>query len=112
MGSLVATMGRRHRGEKKLSDREAEENLTAKLVETGYREELKKKLVEKLEESGWKDQVKGVCKDVVKERGLDRITVEDLVQEVAPKGSQLVPEEIRKELLRDIKKFLEEQAED
>ena len=113
-------MGRRHRGEKKLSDREAEENLTAKLVETGYREELKKKvnlliydkmfcmewngnynrilsipfnhelrtpltfqLVEKLEESGWKDQVKGVCKDVVKERGLDRITVEDLVQVIS-----------------------------
>ena len=37
-------------------------------------------LVAKLEESGWKDQVKGVCKDVVKERGLDKITVEDLVQ--------------------------------
>ena len=36
-------MGRRHR-EKKLSDREAEENLTAKLVETGFREELKKKV--------------------------------------------------------------------
>ena len=33
-------------------------------------------------------------------------------QEVAPKGSQMVPDEIRKELLRDIKKFLEEQAED
>ena len=33
-----------------------------------------------MEESGWKDQVKGVCKDVVKERGLDKITVEDLVQ--------------------------------
>ena len=115
-------MGRRHRGEKKLSDKEAEENLTAKLVETGYREELKKKvklylfmygrmfcmewmgnskriisipisdklrtpitfqLVEKLEESGWKDQVKVVCKDVVKERGLDRITVEDLVQVIS-----------------------------
>ena len=33
-------------------------------------------------------------------------------KEVAPKGSQMVPDEIRKELLRDIKKFLEEQAED
>ena len=37
-------------------------------------------LVERLEESGWKDQVRTACKDVVKERGLDRITVEDLVQ--------------------------------
>ena len=38
-------MGRKHR-EKKMSDKEAEENLTAKLVETGYREELKKKVRE------------------------------------------------------------------
>lgn len=104
-------MGRKHR-EKKLTDKEAEEQLTAKLVDTGYREVLKKKLVERLEESGWKDQVRMACKDVVKERGLDKITVEDLVQEVAPKGSQMVPDDIRKELLKDIKKFLEEQAED
>ena len=69
-------------------------------------------LVEKLEESGWKDQVKMCCKDVVKERGLEKITVEDLVQEVAPKGSRLVPDEVRNDLLIDIKKFLEEQAED
>ena len=52
------------------------------------------------------------CKDVVKERGLEKITVEDLVQEVAPKGSRLVPDEVRNDLLIDIKKFLEEQAED
>ena len=37
-------------------------------------------MVERLEESGWKDQVRTACKEVVKERGLDRITVEDLVQ--------------------------------
>ena len=34
------------------------------------------------------------------------------LKEVAPKGSQMVPDDIRKELLKDIKKFLEEQAED
>merc|ERR1712203_43665 len=106
------TMERRHHREKKMTEKEADENLTAKLEESGYREELKKKLIAKLEESGWRDQVKMACKDVVKEKGLDKITVEDLVQEVSPKGSQMVPEEIRKELLRDIKKFLEEQAED
>ena len=38
-------MGRKHR-EKKMSDKEAEENLTAKLTETGYREELKRKVRE------------------------------------------------------------------
>ena len=37
-------------------------------------------MIQRLEESGWKEQVKMACKDVVKERGLDRVTVEDLVQ--------------------------------
>ena len=72
------------------------------------------------------EQVKMACRDVVKEKGLDRITVEDLVQvdwqfvtaitplsqEVAPQGSQLVPDEVKKELLREIRTFLEHQAED
>merc|ERR1711892_1510367 len=100
----TTAMGRKHR---KMSDREAVDALTQQLVETGKREQLKEKLVERLEESGWKDQVKMACRDVVKAKGLDRITVEDLVQEIAPRGSQMVPEEVRKELLRDVKKFLE-----
>ena len=37
-------MGRKHR-EKKLTDKEAEEQLTAKLVDTGYREVIKKKVL-------------------------------------------------------------------
>ena len=39
-------MGRRHHREKKMTEKEAEENLTAKLEESGYREELKKKVCE------------------------------------------------------------------
>ena len=72
------------------------------------------------------EQVKMACREVVKEKGLDRITVEDLVQvktylpcwcnyhpqEVAPQGSQLVPDDVKKELLREIRTFLEQQAED
>ena len=57
-------------------------------------------------------QVKVACREVVKERGLDQVSVEELVQEVAPQGSRLVPEEVKKDLLREIKGFLEEQAED
>merc|ERR1712198_459119 len=95
----------RHR-HKKVSDKDAEENITKQLVESGKREELKNMLAEKLEECGWKDQVKMACRDAVKEKGLDRITVEDL--EVAPQGSQLVPDDVKKELLREIRTFLEQ----
>ena len=33
-------------------------------------------------------------------------------QEVAPQGSQLVPDDVKKELLREIRTFLDQQAED
>jgi len=46
-------MGRRHHREKKMSEREAEQNLTAKLEESGYREELKKKVCLLLQLGSW-----------------------------------------------------------
>jgi enhancer of yellow 2 transcription factor len=46
----------------------------------------------------------------VKQKGLDNITVEDLVLEMVPKGRALVPESVKKELLQRIRGFLAQQA--
>jgi len=61
-------------------------SINAKLIETGERERLKELLQQKLIECGWRDQVKSYCKDVVKQKGLDNITVEDLVMEMIEKN--------------------------
>jgi len=37
-------------------------------------------------EYGWRDQMKGYCKEIVKQKGLENITVDELVQEITPKG--------------------------
>ncbi len=50
--------------------------------------------------------------DIVQERGAENVAVEDLVQEVAPKASSLVSDSIRKDLAKEIKIFLQENAED
>merc|ERR1712212_20621 len=68
---------------------QAVEELTQALVQSGRREQIKKKLIEKLDEMGWKDEVKMACRDVVKEKGIDKITIEDLVQEITPTAGQL-----------------------
>ncbi|KAI3358131.1 hypothetical protein L3Q82_003134 [Scortum barcoo] len=60
--------------------------INQKLIEMGERERLKDLLRAKLVECGWKDQLKAQCKDVIKEKGLEHVTVEDLVTEVTPKG--------------------------
>ncbi|RVE66720.1 hypothetical protein OJAV_G00110360 [Oryzias javanicus] len=84
--------------------------INQKMIEMGERERLKELLRAKLVESGWKDQLKAHCKDVIREKGLEHVTVEDLVTEVTPKGRALVPDSVKKELLQRIRAFLAQHA--
>jgi enhancer of yellow 2 transcription factor len=91
---------------------------------------LKELLRLKLAESGWRDQLKEHCKvlpclppyvamlrgltpilfdqTVLREKGLDAISVEELVKEITPRGRATVPDSLKAELLQRIRKFLAE----
>ncbi|KAM4581597.1 transcription and mRNA export factor ENY2 [Odontesthes bonariensis] len=84
--------------------------INQKLTELGERERLKELLRAKLTECGWKDQMKADCKEVIKEKGLEHVTVEDLVVEITPKGRASVPDSVKKELLQRIRAFLAQHA--
>jgi len=60
-------------------------------------------------ECGWRDQLKVHCKEIVRQKGLENITVDDLVAEITPKGRALVPDPVKKELLQRIRAFLNQQ---
>lgn len=60
---------------------------------------LKELLRAKLIECGWKDQLKAPWKEVIKEKRLEQVTVDDLVTEITPKGRALIPDSVKKELL-------------
>ncbi|XP_018618405.1 transcription and mRNA export factor ENY2-like isoform X1 [Scleropages formosus] len=81
-----------------------------KLIEMGERERLKELLRARLIECGWKDQLKAHCKDVIREKDSEHVTVEDLVAEITPKGRALVPDSVKKELLQRIRAFLAQHA--
>uniref|UniRef100_A0A2K5L222 Transcription and mRNA export factor ENY2 n=1 Tax=Cercocebus atys TaxID=9531 RepID=A0A2K5L222_CERAT len=76
------------------------EAINQKLIETGERERFKELL---------RDQLKAHCKEVIKEQGLEHVTVDDLVAEITPKGRTLVPDSVKKELER-IRTFLAQHA--
>ncbi len=73
-----------------------------KLVETGEKERLKELLRQKLIECGWRDELKEYCKgarallaprkmtcfcaEVIRSKGLEKITVDELVAEITPRG--------------------------
>ena len=46
---------------------------------------------------------------IIREKGLERVTVEMLVNEVTPKARGSVPEEVKRELLQEIRDYLQSQ---
>ncbi|CAF0923069.1 unnamed protein product [Adineta steineri] len=80
--------------------------LNAKLIESGEREQMKQLLRQRLIEYGWRDQMKAYCKESVKQKGLENLTVDELVQEITPKGRVLVPDAIKKEMLAHLRQYL------
>ena len=57
-------------------------------------------------------QVKLVVLDIVHDRGAENLAIEDLVQEVAPRATDLVSNSARSDLSKEVKKFLKERAEE
>jgi enhancer of yellow 2 transcription factor len=90
------------------ADRDAEvrETIHQKLQESGEKERLKELLRKRLYESGWHDDLKAYCKEVIKAKGLESITVEDLVKEITPHGRSTVPDSVKAELLSRIQHFV------
>ena len=84
------------------------ELLTAKFLILFYR--LKELLRRRLVECGWRDQVKIICKEIIKENGTD-ITYDALLAAVTSKARSLVPDTVKKELLQKIKNQLLAQEE-
>ncbi|KAI4494319.1 hypothetical protein M0802_009002 [Mischocyttarus mexicanus] len=73
-------------------------------------EGLKELLRRRLVECGWRDQVKLICKEMIKEHGHD-ITYDTLLSTVTSKARTLVPDSVKKELLQKIKNQLVAQEE-
>ncbi|CAN8003393.1 unnamed protein product [Ixodes pacificus] len=83
-----------------------------KLVSSGERDRLKELLRTRLVECGWRDELRAHCKEVLRERDVETTTVDDLVAAVTPKGRASVPDSIKRELLHQIRNFLTNQQED
>lgn len=95
--------------DRKVKDAQMKTAINQKLTETGERERLKELLRTRLIECGWQDQLKAQCKEIVKDRGLENVTVDELVQELTPKGRSSVPDSVKRELLQRIRTFLAQQ---
>ncbi|CAG2101664.1 unnamed protein product [Medioppia subpectinata] len=80
------------------------------MVESGERDQLMQLLRTRLLECGWRDQVVMECKDVVRDVGVENITLDKLIAEVTPKARQTVPDSVKRELLQKIKNSISNQS--
>eukprot|EP01037_Dinobryon_pediforme_P034268 gene34268-40096_t len=67
-------------------DEQIRETIMAKLVESGEKDKLKEMLRDRLVQCGWRDELKEYCKEVIRRKGLEKVTVEELVAEITPHG--------------------------
>ena len=95
----------------KLSQSDIELIITKKLVESGERDRLREILLKRLEDTGWREDVEQKVKKYGEKHGIENVQLEDIIQELAPKASSLVSDDIKHDLKKHIQTFLEEQAE-
>jgi len=89
-------------------DNMARQRINQRLTESGERERLQEWLRTRLTECGWKENLKDHAKDIVRERGLDNVTVDVLIAELTPQARSSVPDDVKRELLSNIRHFLTE----
>lgn len=62
-------------------------------------------LCNRLAECGWRDEVRLMCRNIIKEKGVN-VKLDQLIAEVTPKARSVVPDAVKKELLMKIKAIL------
>ena len=72
------------------------------------RDRLRQQLMNRLDETGWRHQLRLQVQDLVHQKGVEKATIEDIVQELAPKASSTISEQIKKELIVEAKTSLNE----
>ncbi|KAK9678349.1 hypothetical protein RND81_11G205700 [Saponaria officinalis] len=93
-------------GDEQQKELTLQEKINIKLIESGEKERLMDLLRERLVECGWKDEMKALCRQYIKKKGRNNVTVDDLVHVITPKGRASVPDSVKAELLQKIWTFL------
>lgn len=89
-----------------VEEEQMKEIILSKLDDTGEKDRLKDMIREELIKSGWREEVKEYCKEVIKAKGLDNVTVEKLIADITPFAKSKIPEDVTAELLERIKCFV------
>ena len=88
------------------SPRNLKEEVSENDVEISFyeKERLRQLLLIRLEESGWRRRLRDRVQNMVYNMPFKKLTIEDIVQELAPKASSTISDDIKDELITQMKR--------
>eukprot|EP00658_Telonema_sp_P-2_P062010 TRINITY_DN5066_c0_g1_i1.p2 TRINITY_DN5066_c0_g1~~TRINITY_DN5066_c0_g1_i1.p2 ORF type:complete len:109 (+),score=39.61 TRINITY_DN5066_c0_g1_i1:191-517(+) len=92
----------------RIREADLRQQINQRLEESGEKAELKKLLKTKLLACGWRDGLKQHCAALIRQKGLEDISLDTLVEEITPHARETVPDPVKQDLLRRIRAFLSE----
>merc|ERR1740138_1696092 len=84
--------------------------LKRKLQETGERDRLKQYIATTLAETGWREELKKHCVAYIQNKGIEKVTIEEITADIAPRGRQKLPEALKTDLINRLRIFSEQQG--
>jgi enhancer of yellow 2 transcription factor len=81
--------------------------LYERLEASGELAKLRQLVVERLQSGGWEDELKAKCKDAIRSRGIENITLDALVEELTPMARASVPPQVKAEVMERIRHLME-----
>ncbi|KAF9101363.1 Transcription and mRNA export factor eny2 [Mortierella sp. GBA35] len=82
-------------------------NLHRELVASGKRDQLVELLKARLIESGWRDDLKAHTREIIQAKE-NNLSVDEIIKEVSPHARATVPDKVKTELLAQISAFVED----
>lgn len=77
-----------------------------RLTESGEKDRLMEFLRTRLGEYGYNDDLLQYCKNYIRSKGVEHVDVESLVAEVTPRAREMLPDQVKRELLNKIRQFV------
>ncbi|OLY83893.1 Transcription and mRNA export factor ENY2 [Smittium mucronatum] len=87
-------------------DNQIRKDILKNFVESGERERLYEVVKAKLNARGWQDHIRNHCKEILKDKDITNVTVDDLCEEVLPYAKNSVPDDVKVQTMEQIKLFL------
>lgn len=85
---------------------EQRQELLRRLHETGEIKTIKANLRSQLIECGWRDEMKMLVQNAIRERGIGKVTADELVEELKPRSKSAVPENVKSDLMNSVTDFI------